>query len=140
VGGEREIAIYAASLLAAGAASGFASGLFGIGGGVLRIPIFLYLFPLFGVAQGVTMHVAAGTSLAIAIPSSAMACYAQFKAGKLDLRFLRVWLPALGLGVLAGVATARLAPGHVLEAVFAVVVMLAGLQMLFAGERLRLRV
>ena len=31
-----------------GLASGFASGLFGIGGGIVRISIFIYLLPLFG--------------------------------------------------------------------------------------------
>src|SRR6478752_2475283 len=32
----------------AGLASGFSSGLFGIGGGIVRIPIFVYLLPPFG--------------------------------------------------------------------------------------------
>ena len=36
-----------------GLASGFASGLFGIGGGIVRIPLFVYLLPLFGVAHSV---------------------------------------------------------------------------------------
>lgn len=139
VGGEREVVVYVGSLLAVGLASGFASGLFGVGGGILRIPIFLYLFPLFGIAQAVTMHLAAGTSLAIAIPSSAIACIAQYRAGKLDLGFLRIWLPALAAGVLVGLAVARIAPGHVLVAVFAVIVALAGLQMLLASERFQIR-
>ena len=39
-------------------ASGFVSGLFGVGGGIVRIPIFVYLLPLFGVAHPVMMHVA----------------------------------------------------------------------------------
>jgi uncharacterized protein len=30
-----------------GLASGFASGLFGIGGGIVRIPIFVYLLPMY---------------------------------------------------------------------------------------------
>jgi uncharacterized protein len=53
-----------------GLASGFASGLFGIGGGIVRIPIFVYLLPLFGVAQPVLMHVALGTSMALVLPSA----------------------------------------------------------------------
>ena len=48
-----------------GLGSGFASGLFGIGGGIVRIPIFVYLLPLFGVPQPVLMHVAVGTSIAL---------------------------------------------------------------------------
>ena len=53
-----------------GLASGFASGLFGIGGGIVRIPIFIYLLPLFGVAHPVLMHVAVGTSMALVLPSA----------------------------------------------------------------------
>ena len=49
-----------------GLGSGFVSGLFGIGGGIVRIPLFVYLLPLFGVAQSVMMHVAVGTSMALA--------------------------------------------------------------------------
>src|SRR5262249_36865528 len=53
-----------------GLASGFVSGLFGVGGGIVRIPIFVYLLPLFGVAHPVMMHVAVGTSVALVIPSA----------------------------------------------------------------------
>ena len=53
-----------------GLTSGFASGLFGIGGGIVRIPLFVYLLPLFGVAHSVMMHVAVGTSMALVLPSA----------------------------------------------------------------------
>jgi len=48
-----------------GLASGFSSGLFGIGGGIVRIPIFVYLLPLFGVPSPVLMHVAVDTVIAV---------------------------------------------------------------------------
>ena len=51
-----------------GLVSGFASGLFGVGGGIVRIPIFIYLLPLLGVAHPVLMHVAVGTSMALVLP------------------------------------------------------------------------
>ena len=53
-----------------GLGSGFVSVLFGIGGGIVRIPLFVYLLPLFGVAQSVMMHVAVGTSMALVLPSA----------------------------------------------------------------------
>ena len=58
---------YALTLLIAGLGSGFAGGLFGIGGGALRVPILLYLFAAFGVDRDLIMHMAAGTSLAVAL-------------------------------------------------------------------------
>lgn len=42
----------------AGLVIGYLSGFFGIGGGILRIPVFLDLLPIFGVAHPVLMHVA----------------------------------------------------------------------------------
>ena len=45
----------------AGLASGFVSGLFGVGGGIVRSPPFAYLLPLFGVPHAMLMHVAVGT-------------------------------------------------------------------------------
>ena len=43
-----------------GLSSGFVAGLFGIGGGIVRIPLFVYLLPLFGVPHPVMMHLAVG--------------------------------------------------------------------------------
>lgn len=127
---------YAGALLVSGLASGFAGGLFGIGGGLLRVPIFIYLLPTFGVAHDVTMHVAAGTSLAVAVPTTAAGCWAQHKAGNLEWSFVRSWVPALLVGVLGGLAVQRYAPGRILILVFAIVLFLQSLQMLSGGTRL----
>jgi len=130
---------YAGSLAASALVSGFAGGLFGIGGGLLRIPIFLYLFPAFGVAQAVTMHVSAGTSLAVAVPSSAAAAWAQYRAGNLDAAFLRWWIPALAVGVVIGLVISRFVPGQDIKGLFAGVVFVAGLQLMLASENFELR-
>ena len=75
----------------AGLASGFSSGLFGIGGGIVRIPIFVYLLPLFGVPSPVLMHVALGTSMALILPSALASTRKQVALGNLDLAFFRTW-------------------------------------------------
>ena len=130
--------IYIASLVAAGLGSGFASGLFGVGGGIVRIPIFIFMFPLFGIHPEILMHLAVGTSLSLAIPSAIMASRAQYKAGKLDLGFLRTWVPGLIAGVFTGIVIMRYASSSFLEVVFAVVIVLAAVHMLFFTERLHL--
>src|SRR3981189_944745 len=87
-----------------GLASGFASGLFGIGGGIVRIPIFIYLLPLFGVAHPVLMHVAVGTSMALVLPSAVASTRKQYALGNLDLSFYRTWALGILIGVLVGLA------------------------------------
>ena len=130
--------IYVLSLLLAGVLSGFAAGLFGVGGGIVRIPIFLYLFPVFGVHASVVMHLAAGTSLTLAIPSSVSASRAQYKAGNLDLEFLKTWIPALVLGVILGLIVMRYVSGRFLTQVFAFVILAVSVQMFFTTKDFKL--
>src|SRR4029077_14365802 len=87
-----------------GLASGFASGLFGIGGGIVRIPLFVYLLPLFGVAHSVMMHVAVGTSMALVLPSAIASTRKQLALGNLDLSFFRTWAVGILIGVLMMIA------------------------------------
>lgn len=130
--------IYVLSLLAAGVVSGFASGLFGVGGGIVRVPLFLFLFPLFGVHSSIVMHLAAGTSLTLAIPSSISASIAQRRAGNLDISFLRIWIPALVLGVIMGLIVMRYVSGRFLIQVFAFLILAMSLQMFFTTKDFKL--
>jgi len=130
--------IYVLSLTAAGLGSGFASGLFGVGGGIVRIPIFLFLWPLFGYNPETLMHLAAGTSLTLAIPSAIMASRVQYRAGNLDFHFLKSWVPGLIIGVITGLIIMRFASSMFLETVFAVVIIVAAIQMLFLSGRYHL--
>lgn len=117
-------------LIAVGLVSGYASGLFGIGGGLLRIPIFLHMLPVLGVPVALGMHVAAGTSLSVAVPTSISASRSQQKAGNLDRGMFWIWLPPLGVGVVLGIVATRFVSGRVLAGLFAAVVLVAAIRML----------
>src|SRR5882672_9601437 len=102
-----------------GLASGFASGLFGIGGGIVRIPIFTYLLPLFGVEHSILMHVAVGTSIALVLPSAIASTRKQYALGNLDLSFYRTWALGILIGVLIGLALLPYASTEALQIIFA---------------------
>jgi len=104
-----------------GLGSGFVSGLFGIGGGIVRIPLFVYLLPLFGVAQSVMMHVAVGTSMAL---------------GNLDLAFFRTWAVGILIGVLVGTALLPYASTELLQVAFATFMVTVGVYEGFLKDRL----
>ena len=110
--------IYLAALFGAGVASGFAGGLFGLGGGVLRVPVLLYLFPAFAVAGDHVFHLAAGTSLALAIPTCLGAVLRHKKEGNLDTALLKTWIPALLVGVAVGMWVSRMTGGGTLRVLF----------------------
>ena len=50
--------------------AGFAAGLFGIGGGLVTVPILFYIFSFSGIETAYIMHLAVGTSFGIIIPLS----------------------------------------------------------------------
>jgi uncharacterized protein len=118
-----------------GLASGFASGLFGIGGGTVRIPIFVYLLPLFGVAQPVLMHVAVGTSIALVLPSAVASTRKQRALGNLDLAFFRTWAVGIFAGALIGTALVSSAPTEILQVIFAAFMVTVGIYEGFLRNR-----
>ncbi len=100
---EWRLAGYVLVFVLTGILSGFASGLFGIGGGILRIPVFAVVFPPFGVHAGIEMHVAAATSLAAAVPTGIVALRKHLKLGNLDRDFFATWAIGLLVGAALGI-------------------------------------
>lgn len=94
-----------AGILAAACVCGVASGLFGIGGGVLLVP---FLALLFGFGQ----HRAQGTSLiALIPPTGVLAFLAYAKAGDVSWRTGLLLIPGVFVGgILGGKAAKRLKP------------------------------
>lgn len=109
---------YLAIFFLLGGIGGFASGLFGIGGGILRIPFFALLFPVFGIHGHMEMHVATATSLALAVPSGMLAIRKHRDLGNFDPAFFRTWALALVIGVLIGLGISRFASTVFLKIAF----------------------
>lgn len=85
-----------------GVVAGMASGLIGIGGGIIVVPCLIYIF-------GFSQHVAQGTTLAMLIPPiGLLAVWAYYKQGHIN--FPVAGLICLGF-VLGGYFGAKLAIG-----------------------------
>jgi uncharacterized membrane protein YfcA len=121
----------------AGLASGFVSGLFGVGGGIVRVPLFVYLLPLFGVPHPVLMHVAVGTSIALVLPSALASTRKQLALGNLDLAFFRTWALGVFAGVLIGIALLPFVSTESLQAIFAAFMVAIGVYEGFLKDRLK---
>ncbi len=119
-----------------GLGAGYASGLFGVGGGIIRIPVFVYLLPLFGVAHPVLMHMSIGTSIALVIPTSMIATWRQYRAGNLDLDYYRTWAFGIFLGVVAGLFVLPLCSTEVLKVIFIVFLISIGIYVGFVRDDL----
>ena len=85
-------------LVALGCASGFFSGLLGIGGGTILVPALVAGLPLLGVEGPEVVKIAMATSLALIIPTSIAATQMHISKQAVDWRLLAL----LGPSIIAG--------------------------------------
>lgn len=124
--------LFVAALAFAGVVAGLVAGLFGVGGGIVIVPVLFYVFTAFGVPEAVKMHVAVGTSLATIIVTSVRSLRAHLKSGVVDTALLKSWILPVVAGVAAGTAVADLIDGRALTAVFGVIALAVAANMAFA--------
>jgi uncharacterized membrane protein YfcA len=90
----------------AGLLAGVLAGVFGIGGGLTIVPILYLMLPRLGVAHGLVMHLAIGTSLAVMIVTTVESTYVHNCSGDVLWPVIRRLAPTVALGALvAAVAT-----------------------------------
>jgi uncharacterized membrane protein YfcA len=94
-----------AGIFAAACVSGVAAGMFGVGGGVL-------LVPLLGLLFGFSQHRAQGTSLVALIPPTGLLAFIAYaKAGFVSWLTGSLLIPGIFLGgILGGVLAKRIKP------------------------------
>jgi len=85
-----------------GIASGFFAGLFGIGGGLIMVPILVYAFKTTGMVSDHVLAMALGTSMAAIVFSSAQSAYGHYYKGSASLEKIRLAAPWVVAGVLIG--------------------------------------
>ena len=112
--------ILATSLFGLSLFGGFCSGLLGVGGAVVLIPLLLSVPPLLGV-EPLTMHAVAGITMIQVLVSSATAGLTHRRGGATHFpAILAIGIP-MGVMSFAGAALSRHVPGIALEAAFGVV-------------------
>ena len=81
---------------------GFMAGFFGIGGGLIMVPILFYLFSFAGIEQTFIMHLAIGTSFSIIIPTSVISTMTHMKFKAVDLSIVKTFGVFVVIGVVLG--------------------------------------
>ena len=127
-----------AVLLVIGAATGVIAGMLGVGGGIVLVPAFYYMFTAMGFGGDHLMQVCIGTSAATIVVTSARSVLLHNRKLAVDWQILRDWAPFLVLGAVVGVAVAAVLPTTALQAVFGVLAGFAGLYMAFGKPEWRL--
>jgi uncharacterized membrane protein YfcA len=109
-----------------GLVAGTFSGLIGIGGGTIIVPVLVFLF-------GLSQHQAQGTTLALLVPPIGfLAAWTYYKQGYVDLRIAALICVGFFLGGLVGAKLATKLSNVVLERIFGIALLLISLKMIFA--------
>ncbi|WP_112323739.1 sulfite exporter TauE/SafE family protein [Oceanibium sediminis] len=113
-------------LLATGALAGVMAGLLGVGGGIVLVPAYFYLFSSLGYAGGQVMQLCLGTSLATIVVTSIRSLHAHNRKGAVDWSVLKSWSIGIAIGAIIGGFTATALSSNVLQAVFGVLGVVVG--------------
>ncbi len=122
------------ALLALGAATGFAAGLLGIGGGMLLVPFLTLLLTARGLPLEHVVHMALATSLATILFTSVSSLRAHDSQGAVRWDIVRFLAPGILLGSLLGAQIAGALPTAALALLFALFVGFSATQMLIGRE------
>lgn len=117
--------------IALGAFTGFFAGMFGIGGGLLLVPVLGFLFEAQHVTTQNNVHLLAlGTSMAAIILSAAFSTHTHHRHGAVNRSVVCTMTPGLLLGTALGTLFASRVSPFYLTIFFALFVYFAALQML----------
>jgi uncharacterized membrane protein YfcA len=126
--------ILVVTMLATGCVAGVLAGLFGIGGGIVIVPVLEAALGFLGVDPAIRMHVAVGTSLATIIPTSISSAAAHHRRDSVDFEIVKRWAVYVLLGALLGAWVAALVHSRVLAMVFATLALLVAVKMVLLPE------
>ncbi|MFC3711592.1 sulfite exporter TauE/SafE family protein [Sphingoaurantiacus capsulatus] len=123
-----------AALIAAGIVAGFVAGLFGVGGGVVMVPVLRFLADALGWPPDQAMHFAVATSTAAVLPTAISSARAHYRHGNVDMDIVRRWAPPMALAAIAAATVAPYISTVGLTLVFAVFAAIVGLRMAASAD------
>jgi len=124
--------IYIIALLLVGVVVGLASGMLGVGGCFIMVPVQYWVLTSMGLDPRTSILIAFGTNLAVVLPTAISGAYGHNKKGAV------AWNAAVTMGIagfagaLVGGYIATLIPGEYLTTLFGLVILLSAIRMLTA--------
>ena len=123
---------------ATGCFAGFLSGILGVGGGIVIVPVLYYTFEAFSLPMSfsadVSLHTAIGTSLATIIMTQSRSAYGHRGRGSFDDRVWAWWSVPMIIGALIGALVAGALDSQILAFIFATGMFLVALLMFYRAR------
>ena len=133
---QNQIIFIVSAMTASAVVTGFMAGFFGIGGGLIMVPILFYIFNFAGIEQAFIMHLALGTSFSIIIPTSIISTmtHMQFKA--VDFSIVKTFGVFVAIGVVCGTVFAVSLKTSSLVLFFSIMTMIFSIYFLTVKEKI----
>jgi uncharacterized membrane protein YfcA len=136
---ETQLLIQMAVILAVtGAFAGVLAGLLGVGGGIILVPVFFYVFERLCFGGDDLMQMCLATSLATILVTSLRSVGAHNKRAAVQWVVLRTWGPGIVAGAVAGMLTVSALRTDVLQVIFGLLALSVGLYMALGRDSWRL--
>ena len=115
-------------LIAIGIAGGVLSGMFGVGGGIVIVPAFVFFL-------GMSQHEAQGTSLGLMLfPIGILAAYNYYHSGQMDIKAGLIVAATFVIGGYFGSKISLAIDQTMLKRVFGVLMLLISLKLIFSSK------
>lgn len=125
---------YIMALIFTGIGIGFTTGLLGVGGGFLLVPILFFLLQSIGIDSTIAIRLSFGTSLAIILPTAISSAYGHYRKNQVEVK-AAIYLGISGfLGSLIGGYAATQMPEDILRLIFGFIMLFVAVQFLFFKE------
>jgi len=133
---QNQIIFILVSMTASAVVVGFMAGFFGIGGGLIMVPILFYLFSFAGVEHAFVMHMAIGTSFSIIIPNSIISTITHMKFKAVDFSIVKTFGVFVVIGVVLGTVFAVSLKTSGLVLFFSIMTMIFAIYFLIEKEKM----
>ncbi|MBN1475112.1 MAG: sulfite exporter TauE/SafE family protein [Syntrophaceae bacterium] len=110
----------------AGAATGFLSGMMGVGGGTIMVPVMVLL-------AGFSQHMAQGTSLLVMIPAGAVGAFTHWRLGNVNNKILYGLIAGILIGTYGGGYLAHLISENILRLIFVTIMIVLSFRYIKTG-------
>ncbi len=132
---QSQIIFFITIIAASAVLVGFLAGLFGIGGGLITVPVLYYIFGSAGLNQAFVMHLAVGTSFAIIIPTSITSTMTHMKFKGVDFSIVKTFGTFVIIGVILGTIFAASLKTASLILFFSIITMFIAFYFLIEEEK-----
>ncbi len=133
---QNQIIFIVTAMIGSAVVTGFMAGFFGIGGGLIMVPIFFYLFNFVDLEQAFIMHLAIGTSFSIIIPTSIISTMTHMKFKAVDFSIVKTFGVFVAIGVVFGTIFAVSLKTSSLVLFFSIMTMIFSFYFLMAKEKI----